>query len=146
MHFHFHFQFRFYFPFSIYIFIFRCSVSVSILSLSFPSHPLWLCDFSCSVSVSVWFRFMFFSLSSFFFIGSLEWIQLSPAPLSTLLSSSQLSLHLFDWNWFLVSRGGFEGSTWLKNHNNHNHIVCMALHCIACYFSNIFKCSSWLKA
>lgn len=37
--------------------------------LSFSSHatphPLWLCDFSCSVSVSVWFRF-FPSLLVFF--------------------------------------------------------------------------------
>lgn len=39
--------------------------------LSFSSHamphPLWLCDFSCSVSVSVWFRF-FPSLLVYFFV------------------------------------------------------------------------------
>lgn len=43
--------------------------------LSFSSHvtphPLWLCDFSCSVSVSVWFRFfpsLLVFLVFFFFI------------------------------------------------------------------------------
>lgn len=44
----------------------RFSFCLSFSSHATP-HPLWLCDFSCSVSVSVWFRF-FPSLLVFFVI------------------------------------------------------------------------------
>lgn len=77
MHFIFIFNFVFIFIFSIFCirnaqFQFQSEFLIPCHS-SFP-HSLWLCDFSCSVSVSVWFRFFLCLCFFLFFIGSLEWI------------------------------------------------------------------------
>lgn len=69
MHFIFIFNFVFIFIFSIFCirnaqFQFQSEFLIPCHS-SFP-HSLWLCDFSCSVSASVWFRF--FLCLCFFFV------------------------------------------------------------------------------
>lgn len=139
---------------------------VTCISFSFSisfSFPFFFLDFlysECSVSVSVWvshpmprlipfgfvtfpvrFRFDFDSFLLclcflFFFFYFLLVHSSGFSAQAEPLSLSSGRLHLFDWNWFLVSRWGFE--TRLKNHNNHNHIVwhCIVLCSILVIFSS----------
>lgn len=110
--------------------------------LSFSSHAMCLIPFGF-VTFPVRFRFRF-DFDSFllclcflcFFFFIFYWFTRVDSVLTEPLSLSPGRLHLFDWNWFLVSRWGFE--TRLKNHNNHNHIVwhCIVLCSILVIFSS----------
>lgn len=118
-----HFIFNFVFIFIFSIFCIRISFS---FSLSFSSHaiPHSLIPFGfVTFPVRFRFRFDFDSFSACVFFCFLLVHSSGFCAGWAALSSGRL--HLFDWNWFLVSRWGFE--TRLKNHNNHNHIV---WHCI----------------